>query len=120
MRRLVLVLLVLLAAALPASTQCIDVDGDGYGNPGDPSCLGGAAVDCNDAAAATYLGAPETCDGYDNDCDSQLDEAPNCEPVCPSMIQLADAIPVSAPYIGLLPSYSLDWLQLRDRMVGLR
>mgnify|MGYP003339790578 CR=1 FL=1 len=31
--------------------------------------------DCNDADINSYPGAPETCDGADNDCDSLIDDA---------------------------------------------
>ena len=41
-----------------------DHDGDGYDN----------TVDCDDTDASTYPGAPETCDGNDNDCDGSADE----------------------------------------------
>ena len=42
-----------------------DFDGDGYSE-----CAG----DCNDAANAIRPGAPETCDGIDNNCDGSVDE----------------------------------------------
>ncbi len=41
-----------------------DTDGDGYN----------AGVDCNDADATIYPGAPELCDLKDNDCDGLIDE----------------------------------------------
>lgn len=41
-----------------------DADGDGF-------TVGQG--DCNDADASIYPGAPELCDGKDNDCDSQTD-----------------------------------------------
>jgi len=42
---------------------CWDYDGDGYL---DAACGGD---DCDDADPGTYPGAPEKCDGLDNDCD---------------------------------------------------
>ena len=48
----------LMCAALPAAAQ--DNDGDGY-------TVGNG--DCNDNDATVYPGAPELCDGIDNDCD---------------------------------------------------
>jgi len=47
---------------------CLDVDGDQYGSPGvsGDSCLGS---DCDDGAGAVYPGAPQVCDGVNNDCD---------------------------------------------------
>ncbi len=42
-----------------------DLDGDGFDN----------SVDCDDANPAINPAAPETCDGLDNDCDGEIDEA---------------------------------------------
>jgi hypothetical protein len=67
------------ADATDAETLWHDYDGDGYGKtsagrgcPGE----GYATVDgdCNDGYALEYPGAPERCDGYDNDCDRATDE----------------------------------------------
>jgi streptogramin lyase len=50
--------------------QCIDEDGDGYG---DNCALGD---DCDDSERTTHPGAPEVChDNIDNDCDDLTDEA---------------------------------------------
>ena len=70
-----------------------DADGDGQGSPEDflDACdpPGGIYVlnfqDCDDTNAFVYLGAPEECDGLDNDCDGEVDPADlNCpEPNVP-------------------------------------
>ena len=53
--------------AAPLDTERVegDVDGDG---------LTESAGDCDDADALIYAGAPEICDGLDNDCDGAIDE----------------------------------------------
>jgi len=52
---------------------CTDLDGDGYGSPGDASCPRRQAIDCNDNDPTVYPGAPRICDGKDNNCDGRLD-----------------------------------------------
>ena len=42
----------------------VDADGDGYGDD----------VDCGASSTAIHPGAPEVCDGIDNDCDGAVDE----------------------------------------------
>ncbi len=70
--------------AVDAPTWYLDGDGDGYGDPD----LGLAAcdaptgyitdnTDCDDTDAETFPGAPERCDGADNDCDGEVDEELN-------------------------------------------
>jgi hypothetical protein len=60
-----------------------DADGDGYGDPvraarGCPPAAGYAqrADDCDDARPTAYTGAPELCNGRDDDCDAAVDEIP--------------------------------------------
>ncbi len=62
-----------------------DADGDGYGVSSSTtrSCsvrsgYSTSSADCDDGDGATYPGAPETCDGDDNDCDSSSDEGISC------------------------------------------
>jgi hypothetical protein len=57
---------------------CIDLDGDGYGNPGDPDCPAGGLTDCNDANPAVNPGAIEIPgNGVDDDCNQAT---PGCGP----------------------------------------
>lgn len=60
-----------------------DADSDGHGAIGGatntacsaPSGYVAAADDCDDTLPAVYIGAPESCNGIDDDCDSTVDEA---------------------------------------------
>ena len=49
--------------------ECVDGDGDGYGVG--EECQGS---DCDDGDPNVYSGAPERCNGIDDDCDHQVDE----------------------------------------------
>ena len=74
--------------APPSRSWFPDSDGDGHGNPATPLTIcadpGGAYVlegdDCDDDDASVHPGAPEACNGVDDDCDEQVDEAPTVDP----------------------------------------
>lgn len=58
-----------------------DADNDAYGNPAvtlvscaQPSGYVTTKSDCNDSNASIYPNAPESCNGLDDDCDTQVDE----------------------------------------------
>lgn len=69
-------------------TYCEDKDGDGHGVTGHatkvdcaPSTgFGDCKGDCDDLSAAIYPGAPEVCNGYDDNCNGKVDEGvlPTC------------------------------------------
>lgn len=69
-------------------TYYLDRDGDGFGDPRQPSqsylCDPPAGhvrdnTDCDDTNPNTYPGAPEQCNGTDNNCDGRADSpAPSC------------------------------------------
>ncbi|MBJ96070.1 MAG: hypothetical protein CMP23_16520 [Rickettsiales bacterium] len=51
----------------------LDEDGDGHDTCGADGVADSGDEDCDDSEASVYSGAPELCDGIDNDCNSQLD-----------------------------------------------
>jgi len=63
-----------------ASTCYVDVDEDGYGDPGEsyqacvlPDGCSLNALDCDDSDASVHMDASEICDGIDDDCDGLVD-----------------------------------------------
>ncbi len=65
-------------------TGYLDLDGDGYGDEQEPTrdCelpagFASSGQDCDTADPSIHPGAPERCDGLDNDCDGETDEAPD-------------------------------------------
>jgi thiol-disulfide isomerase/thioredoxin len=57
----------------------VDNDGDGFGDPVIAGACGAPGsvpnnLDCDDAAATVYPGAPELCDELDNDCNGAVDD----------------------------------------------
>jgi len=90
-----------------------DTDGDGFGraNTGRPSCdatcaegTSSLANDCDDTRDDAFPGAPEACDGIDNDCDAAtfIDEGTVC---------FTDSITLADPATGEV--YILSYGPLR-------
>jgi hypothetical protein len=68
---------------------CGNTDGDFF-----DACREGQAppaCDCNDRVATIYPGAPETCNGIDDDCDGRADEIASCCAACTGMVERADS-----------------------------
>jgi hypothetical protein len=68
-----------------------DFDLDGFGGDGQPGRLAcappglrwaDATDDCDDRRPAVFPGAPELCNGRDDDCDGDVDEGPDDAPEC--------------------------------------
>jgi len=98
------------------ATYYRDADGDGYGDPGvsmeDTEAPAGYvldASDCDDTDAGVYPGAPELCDGKDNNCDGTVDEG--CAVAYPlSMAAAGDSITVAYNAEGFLgEQYEVSW-----------
>ncbi len=95
------------AAIGEATTWYADADSDGYGDENStttactaPTGYVAQAGDCDDANNTVYPGAPELCDGLDNDCNGQTDDSPDCE-VTPNV--LPSAVATATPTSGTAP-----------------
>ena len=81
------------SCASPA-TLYRDTDGDGYGNAGDsqvtcasPPGWVALAGDCDDTRPDAHPGAPEVCNGLDEDCDAAIDEGFTAPSGSPSLTE---------------------------------
>jgi len=89
------------------TTFFLDADGDGFGAAGlsllactQPSGYVLNALDCDDARASAYPGAPELCNGLDEDCDGAVDEGFQGAPYCANSFSSIGCV----PQIGALGS----------------
>jgi len=99
--------------------NCTDFDGDGYCDERE------GYEDCNDNRADIHPGAPEACDGQDNDCDDQVDEDCPCNSgdtqpcgsdvgVCTKGTQACDNGQWGPCQGGVLPAAEEDCLDEKD------
>lgn len=107
----------IIVGPLGAYAQCTDMDGDGYYS--EPGC--GTLQDCNDASLTSHPGAAELCDGYDDDCDGEADDGPNCDRTCdqphaeapnPITIDPSDQVESALVWTGL--DYGVAWTDFRN------
>ncbi|MCC7541732.1 MAG: hypothetical protein IT379_36270, partial [Deltaproteobacteria bacterium] len=68
--------------AVCRGTDCVlvthDGDGDGHGDAACDEVGGVPADDCDDDDAMVFPGAPDVCNGGDDDCDTECDESSTC------------------------------------------
>jgi hypothetical protein len=102
--------------AAVCSVQGQDKDKDGHLSS---ACMKNVGDDCNDADPTVHAGAPEICDGLDNDCDGKVDLADG--------LSLSGiATPVSAatgqsryePVIAWAPDRSVYGIVYEDKLAG--
>ena len=69
------------AGSLGETVWYVDADADGYGGAGTmsacdrPAGYVATSTDCDDGLGTVYPGASESCNGIDDDCDGDIDEA---------------------------------------------
>ncbi len=87
-----------------SQTYYVDVDGDGFGNPAvsQVACSQPAGyvlnnTDCDDTRSSVYPGAPEICDGIDNDCDGYIDAIVTTGIVCGMATSEGQSFSLTAP-----------------------
>ena len=92
---------------LTGVTCFADTDGDGYGDAGNTQVFGLAcegsyiadSTDCNDHLAAVHPGAPEICNGLDDDCDG-LGDLDDPGVVVDGLAKAAVKLLLQGPYVS--------------------
>ena len=104
----------------PAGTiRFVDGDGDGEAAfDAEPvplsSCAGWEDYvpyrrDCDDGDATISSGAPEVCDGKDNDCNGRTDDGPDCRPL--DDLSVTEALAARATTPGRASRASATWTE---------
>ncbi len=101
----------------PRITWYRDADGDGFGEAGAPldACTtppgyADKAGDCAPQDVGRYPGAPERCNGADDNCDGRADEGPFADAYDPG-VDAEDAFVCNGPGLGLCAAANLQCRQ---------
>lgn len=88
----------------PRQSSEQDTDGDGF-----YTSLHCSALDCNDGDPGSNPDETESCDGFDNDCDGQLDNDTVCDMSCDSPTIWLNESPISETFRGGRGFLRLVW-----------
>ena len=85
--------------SLGCNVYFLDFDNDGYGSSADKKCLcvpfgpytAAKGGDCDDSNPFINVGTPETCNGYDDDCDGEVDDGLCCDSDCSELEECVQA-----------------------------
>ena len=100
------------AVTIPvAVTYYADADADGFGTAGvsqlactQPTGYVSSSTDCRDDIPTTYPGAPELCNGFDDNCSGIIDEGCASSNACPTDLN-ADGVTNTADFLIFGPAF---------------
>jgi hypothetical protein len=90
------------APGQPTAGGCTDADGDGF-SPDGGAC---GPVDCDDTNPAVHPGAPEVCNGRDDNCNGVIDEEPDASRSCGESCQ--EVGQCTAGHCTMIPRPAID------------
>lgn len=108
----------------------VDLDGDGYGSGATSvMCFPVApgfvlnTLDCDDARANAYPGAPEFCNGLDEDCDGAVDEGFQGAPYCANASSSSGCLPqiqaLGSPRASETSGFTVRVTQMNGQRAGM-
>ncbi|MEZ5014075.1 MAG: MopE-related protein [Chitinophagales bacterium] len=111
---------------LTFATWYPDADADGYGDAytGISTCDGAPLgyiadnTDCDDTQNTVYPGAPEICDGYDNDCNGLVDEGTVAATITPAGTAVTCKGVLFTFYANTGVGYTYQWFKNGNQIFG--